>query len=180
MRKLNLTYAMAFTVLAFSVACEQANNAVDENRPDAKAVARAAEQSNTSSPEPPRTNEQRPGAAEDRSATTAAGNVERSAERAGDTMQRTTDNAADAAGRAANSATSAAGNSMLTAKVQAKFAADATVKGRRINVDSRDGVVTLRGSVTTKAESDKAEQLARETDGVTRVVNNLKVDPNAR
>ena len=42
--------------------------------------------------------------------------------------------------------------------------------------DSRDGVVTLKGSVASKLEHDRAEQLARDTDGVQQVVNNLMVD----
>ena len=35
----------------------------------------------------------------------------------------------------------------ITTKVQAKFLGDAAVKGRRINVETRDGIVTLTGGV---------------------------------
>jgi len=37
------------------------------------------------------------------------------------------------------------------------------------------GVVVLNGTVSSGAEADRAVMLARETDGVDHVVNNLKV-----
>ena len=40
---------------------------------------------------------------------------------------------------------------------------------------SADGVVTLKGQVDSLRERDAAEQLARETAGVKRVVNQMKV-----
>jgi hypothetical protein len=42
------------------------------------------------------------------------------------------------------------------------------------------GVVTLKSTVSTRAEADRAVMLARETKGVTRVVNNLRVGGEAR
>jgi osmotically-inducible protein OsmY len=76
---------------------------------------------------------------------------------------------------AADQASQAVADSGITLKVQAKFLEDDVVKARRIDVDTQGGVVTLAGVVQSKAERDKAEQLARETDGVKRVVNNLKL-----
>ena len=67
------------------------------------------------------------------------------------------------------------GDAALTAKVKTKFLADATVKGLEIDVDSNNTVVTLNGSVGTEAEHARAIQLARETDGVTQVVDRLTV-----
>lgn len=78
------------------------------------------------------------------------------------------ENAADKAG---NVLTDAA----VTTAVKSKFLADTTVKGLNIDVDTKDGVVTLNGSVTSKAEADQAIALARETSGVKRVVNNLRM-----
>ena len=60
-------------------------------------------------------------------------------------------------------------------KIQAKYAGDDVVKGRNIDVDTANGVVTLKGEVDSLRERDAAEQLARETAGVKRVVNQLKV-----
>ena len=43
------------------------------------------------------------------------------------------------------------------------------------SVDTQKGVVTLKGNVETEAQKNEAEQIARETDGVSKVVNNLVV-----
>ena len=59
--------------------------------------------------------------------------------------------------------------------MKAKLLADSMVSGLRIDVDTENGVVTLTGNVKSKAEADRAVMIARKTDGVTRVVNNLKV-----
>lgn len=63
----------------------------------------------------------------------------------------------------------------ITMKVQSKYFLDTTVKGRKIDVDTRNGVVTLTGTVGSEAEKQQADQLAKDTEGVTRVVNQLKV-----
>jgi hyperosmotically inducible periplasmic protein len=63
----------------------------------------------------------------------------------------------------------------ITMKIQAKYADDNVVKGTNIDVDTANGVVTLKGQVDSLRERDAAEQLARETAGVKRVVNQLKV-----
>ena len=60
-----------------------------------------------------------------------------------------------------------------TTKVQAKFFADANVKGRDINVDTNNGIVTLRGAVDNDAERQQALALARAVDGVVRVDDQL-------
>ena len=62
-----------------------------------------------------------------------------------------------------------------TTKIQAKFFADKDVKGHRINVDTKDGVVTLSGTVESEAAKSRAEQIARNTDGVRDVRDNLGV-----
>ena len=63
----------------------------------------------------------------------------------------------------------------LTAKVKAKLAADPQVAAYTIDVDTVNHVVTLSGSVTSAEESAEAEKLARDTEGVTQVVNRLTV-----
>ena len=63
----------------------------------------------------------------------------------------------------------------LTAKIKSKMALDDTVKALAIDVDTRDGVVTLSGTVHSEAERAKAVQLAKETAGVTSVVDRLVV-----
>ena len=61
----------------------------------------------------------------------------------------------------------------LTAKIKAKMALDDLVKARAINVTTHDTTVTLSGTVDSKAEHDRAMSLARETTGVTKVIDDL-------
>lgn len=63
----------------------------------------------------------------------------------------------------------------LTAKIKAKMALDDTVKARGIDVSTNGSTVTLTGVVRSAAEHDRAMSLARETDGVSRVIDHLTV-----
>jgi len=63
----------------------------------------------------------------------------------------------------------------ITAAVKMKMADDELVKARNIDVDTKDGVVTLNGTVGSKAEEQKAIDLSNQVNGVKRVVSNLKV-----
>lgn len=63
----------------------------------------------------------------------------------------------------------------LTAKIKSKMALDDHVKARAINVDTADSVVTLTGVVASNDERKRAVQLARDTDGIKRVVDKLEV-----
>jgi osmotically-inducible protein OsmY len=61
----------------------------------------------------------------------------------------------------------------ITGKVKTKFAADDTVKAYQIDVDTKDKVVTLSGNVDSQAAKDQAVALARGTEGVADVVDNI-------
>ena len=63
----------------------------------------------------------------------------------------------------------------ITSAVKMKMAADEVVKAYQIDVDTRERVVTLSGSVETEEARERAVQLARTTDGVASVVDNLSV-----
>ena len=63
----------------------------------------------------------------------------------------------------------------ITAKVKAKLAADGEMNPFNIDVDTNEGVVTLQGRVKTEENRTTAERLARETNGVKRVINLVKV-----
>jgi len=60
-------------------------------------------------------------------------------------------------------------------KIVAKLIGDSQTPARKINVDVSKNIVTLRGDVESAAAREEAERIARETDGVKRVVNLLKV-----
>jgi hyperosmotically inducible protein len=68
-------------------------------------------------------------------------------------------------------------DSAITAAVKSKLAVDD--EGGAIDVDTHGGVVTLTGVVGTQAEKEQAELIARNTEGVTRVVNNITVEADA-
>jgi osmotically-inducible protein OsmY len=85
---------------------------------------------------------------------------------------------ADVGERAASAATQAreaVDDGSLTAKIKSKMALDDTVKALNIDVDTTRGVVTLSGVVASDAERKRAVQLARETEGVTTVRDQLQV-----
>jgi hyperosmotically inducible periplasmic protein len=63
----------------------------------------------------------------------------------------------------------------VTASVKSRLATDDTVKGRNINVDTKEQVVTLTGQVQTEHEQRKAIEIARTTNGVVDVVDELAV-----
>ena len=63
----------------------------------------------------------------------------------------------------------------LTAKVKSKIALDDTLDGSRIKVTSDDDRVTLTGTTINEAQHRRALDLARETAGVSVVVDRLSV-----
>ena len=105
---------------------------------------------------------------EDRLTVNAAGTVDERAE------QQSRD-AASKAGDAASGAGAAVTDAGITAAVKTRLLADTDVAGLKIDVDTRDKVVTLTGTVATAAQKTEAGQIARDTTGVASVVNNLKV-----
>lgn len=76
---------------------------------------------------------------------------------------------------ATNEVKESAQEAAITAKVKAKMALDDSVKARRIDVTTNGNTVTLEGKVGSVAEHDRAVALARETDGITAVVDRLTI-----
>lgn len=66
----------------------------------------------------------------------------------------------------------------LWTKTRSSLATTDDLRDSTINVDVENGVVTLRGTVASKAQSDRANDVARKIEGVKSVKNNLKVNPN--
>ena len=67
----------------------------------------------------------------------------------------------------------------IHSKIVAKLVADSNVSERKVNVDVSNKVVTLRGTVDSALEKSETERIAKETDGVKRVINQLKVQAKA-
>src|SRR5262249_5418993 len=63
------------------------------------------------------------------------------------------------------------------AKVVTKLIGDTRTPERKINVDVVNGEVTLRGEVDTADAKAEAERVAKDTDGVKKVIKQLKVVP---
>lgn len=59
--------------------------------------------------------------------------------------------------------------------VRRKLADDFVVKGGALEVDVKDGVVTLRGKVESNKQKTKAEKLTRKIGGVKQVHNEIVV-----
>ncbi|MEO3992262.1 molecular chaperone OsmY [Pseudocitrobacter cyperus] len=67
-----------------------------------------------------------------------------------------------------------AGDAATTSEVKAKLLADDIVPSRKVKVETTDGVVTLTGTVESKAQVERAESIAKAVDGVKSVENDLK------
>ena len=68
----------------------------------------------------------------------------------------------------------------ITSRVSARFVNEDTLKDSNINVDTNDHIVTLNGTVLTSAGRARAGVVARQTEGVRRVVNNLSVGSKSK
>ena len=63
----------------------------------------------------------------------------------------------------------------ITTKVKTAFAQDPAVKAIDVKIDTFKGNVQLNGFVNTHEEKARAEQIARSTEGVVSVQNNITV-----
>ena len=66
-------------------------------------------------------------------------------------------------------------DSMITTKVKSAMAMDKEVQARDISVTTNDGVVRLSGVAHSRAEAQKAVQLARNVAGVRSVENDIQI-----
>lgn len=94
--------------------------------------------------------------------------LERGAEKVGSQIQT----------KVVPAAKEALSNANITAKVKARLAQDPAINALYVNVDTDEGRVTLRGKVALAEQKAEAEKVARETDGVKDVVNQLQVTGN--
>jgi len=83
--------------------------------------------------------------------------------------------AGEFASKAADKASGTFSDAALTAKIKSKMALDDHVKARAIDIDTSGGVATLSGVVASSDERKRALQLARDTEGITKVVDELEV-----
>ncbi len=92
----------------------------------------------------------------------AVAKVEQKAEEVGADMRAAGEKAKDA---------------LITSSVNAELAKDSQLSALRINVDTVEGRVALRGTAPDAASKDRATTLAQRVDGVKTVDNQLTVAP---
>jgi hyperosmotically inducible protein len=100
--------------------------------------------------------------------TTGAPNVETARERGAEVGEKV----AVAAAKVKESA----GEAALTSKIKAKMVLDDNIRARAIDVSTDGTTVTLSGTVRSVDEHDRAVRLARDTAGVERVADHLRVE----
>lgn len=128
----------------------------------------------------------------------AVATTERKAEQAGDAIKResaeartemkdataearagareATQDARQAANEAGAKVADATSDARITTEVKAALGGDPQLSALRIDVDTRDGVVTLKGPAPDEQARSRATQLAAAPKGVMRVENQLTVN----
>lgn len=109
------------------------------------------------------------------SAETAGQKLDRTTERAGEKMDQAAAEVKQKAGQAGDKIDDAA----ITAKVKTALIGEPGLKALQINVDTANGVVTLRGAVDSPQNLDRATQVAQAVQGVKSVDNRLNVKAKA-
>lgn len=97
------------------------------------------------------------------------------------------DKTKDAARTTADKTREAAGTTGVTitdgwikSKIAAQYVTEASLDNSDIDIDVKKGMVALKGAVRTAAAKDRATAIAKGTDGVKGVTNDLKVDPTVK
>ena len=93
----------------------------------------------------------------------------------GQKVDRTANKMATATDNATAKAAAAIDDATITTKVKTAVLAETGLKTLQIDVDTKNGVVTLAGTVDTPALKDRAQQVAQSVNGVQSVNNNLTV-----
>ncbi len=110
--------------------------------------------------------------------------MEKAADKTGKAAEKAADKTVDATKKAASKTKDAISetgdvinDAWILTKVKADFVNEDTLKGSNINVDVKDHIVTLKGTVATSAGRARAVDIAKTTKGVARVVDNLTIAP---
>jgi hyperosmotically inducible protein len=81
--------------------------------------------------------------------------------------------------QAAEAVRDTSADALLTTKVKTAIALSKSASTFDVDVDSDDGVVTLTGALPSSEDKETVLKIARETDGVSSVVDRIQVDRNA-
>jgi len=105
----------------------------------------------------------------------ATASAEQKATEVKDDVKTAASQAADKAQQMAAGAANTVNDAAITTAVNAKIAQEPKLSALRINVDTVNGRVVLRGSAPDAAASERARQLAASVEGVLSVDNQLVV-----
>jgi len=97
------------------------------------------------------------------------------AEQAADAARRSAEAARNSAGEAVQAAGETMKDAAITTSVNAALARDASLSALKIDVDTTDGRVVLRGEAPSTEARNRATQLAQAVDGVAAVDNQLMI-----
>ena len=95
-----------------------------------------------------------------------------------DKMANSASNAGDKAATTASKAGDKVDDAAITTKVKTALMAEPGLRSLEINVDTRDNVVTLNGTVDSQEKKQRAMQIAQGVEGVKSVSDNLVVKPS--
>ena len=98
--------------------------------------------------------------------------------KAGESMKSEVEKAKIVGKTTAESVTTNIEDSVITASVLSEFARDTEINAMKINVETKNGTVTLNGSAPSTASREKALTLAKSVKGVGSVDNKLVVAVN--
>jgi hyperosmotically inducible periplasmic protein len=107
----------------------------------------------------------------------AVAKVEQKAEEVAADARAAGEKAKDSTAGAMDTVGAKAKDALITSSVNAELAKDSQLSALRINVDTVEGRVALRGTAPDAASKDRATTLAQRVDGVKAVDNQLTVAP---
>lgn len=108
-------------------------------------------------------------------ASEAKAKTEASMEKAGDAMKSATQSAEASGSKTADAIGAKIDDAAITASISADLAKDPDLSAIKINVDTRNGIVTLNGPAPTTSAKEKATTIAKAVKGVSSVDNKLVV-----
>jgi hyperosmotically inducible protein len=107
------------------------------------------------------------------SAERAGKTIDQQADAASRKLESSADKLRDQTSVASSQAKEVLGDASITTKVKAAIFAEPGLRSLQVNVDTKEGVVTLSGSVDSPSLKDRAQQLASAVEGVKSVDNRL-------
>lgn len=103
------------------------------------------------------------------------GKIEQKTEQAAAAVKQDAAAARDTAGQVVDAAANKVRDAAITTSINAELARDASLSALKIDVDTVDGRVSLRGTAPDAPARDRATMLAKRVDGVLSVDNQLEV-----